>query len=258
MGAAHGRRRVDELVLGAGSPLHEVPAAPKLAGLVAFVVVVAATPRWAVPALVLDALVVAVLVAVARIPPLLVARRLLALVPFVAFAVLLPFIGTGERTEVLGLEVSVDGLWAAWNIVAKAVVGAGAAIVVTATTPIPELVRGLRQLRVPAPVVAIVASMLRYLDLVADQLARARVAMASRGHDPRWLWQVRPLASSVGTVFVRSYERGERVHLAMAARGFSGTVPETRTVPPARPGQIVGAALPAAVALVAAVVAVAP
>ena len=51
------------------------------------------------------------------------------------------------------------------------------------------------------------------------------VARQSRGYDPRWLWQVRGMAASAGTLFVRSYERGERVYLAMLARGYDGTMP---------------------------------
>ena len=66
--------------------------------------------------------------------------------------------------------------------------------------------------------------MVRYVELLAAQLARMRTAMVSRGHDPRWLWQVGPVAASVGMLFVRSYERGERVHGAMVARGFTGTL----------------------------------
>ncbi|HRE03653.1 MAG TPA: CbiQ family ECF transporter T component, partial [Ilumatobacteraceae bacterium] len=42
---------------------------------------------------------------------------------------------------------------------------------------------------------------------------------------PRWLWQARPIAASLGTLFVRSYEHGERVHLAMLSRGFTGSMP---------------------------------
>ena len=49
-----------------------------------------------------------------------------------------------------------------------------------------------------------------------------RRARLSRGHDPRFLWQVGATARGVGALFVRSYERGERVHLAMLSRGFDG------------------------------------
>jgi cobalt/nickel transport system permease protein len=50
--------------------------------------------------------------------------------------------------------------------------------------------------------------------------------MVARAHDPRWLWQAKPIASAAGALFVRSYERGERVHAAMLARGFNGTIPQ--------------------------------
>ena len=52
-----------------------------------------------------------------------------------------------------------------------------------------------------------------------------RLARISRGHDPRFLWQLGATARGVGSLFVRSYSRGERVHLAMLARGWAGRMP---------------------------------
>jgi cobalt/nickel transport system permease protein len=249
------RPSIDGLHVDGTSPVHRMAAAPKLAGLVAFVLVVALTPGRAVAPFLVDLVLVVALVGIARLPVRLVVARLAAVLPFVAFALLLPFVASGERTSVLGVEFAVDGLWASWSILAKALLGATATIVVTATTPIPELLRGLERLRVPRLLVAIIASMVRYLDLVADQLARSRRAMVARGHDPRWLWQVAPIASSIGSTFVRTYERGERVHLAMAARGFTGTLPTTApagapTGGPAGALALVPAVLAAAVLLV--------
>jgi cobalt/nickel transport system permease protein len=74
--------------------------------------------------------------------------------------------------------------------------------------------------------ISIVAFMIRYLDLLVAQLGRMRTAMVARAHDPRWLWQAKPIASSAGALFVRSYERGERVHQAMLARGYTGVMPD--------------------------------
>jgi cobalt/nickel transport system permease protein len=223
MGGSH-RGGAVALHQAGSSPVHRLGAPAKLIGLVVFVVAVALTPARAVGALALDAVALAVVVAVARLRPRMVAARLAAVVPFLLFAVALPVIGTGERVDVIGLSLSVDGLWSAWAIAARALLGATAAIVVTATTPLPDLLSGMARLRVPALVVSIVAFALRYLDVVADDLRRMRRAMTARGHDPRWLWQVGPIASSVGALFVRSYERGERIHLAMRARGFDGRV----------------------------------
>jgi cobalt/nickel transport system permease protein len=126
---------------------------------------------------------------------------------------------------VLGLTLSIEGLWGAWTILAKATLGVGASIVVSATSTVPDLIRGMGRLRVPRVITAIAGFMVRYLDIVAGEFSRRRVAMASRGYEPRWLWQTGPLAQSAGSLFIRSFERGERVHQAMVARGFNGRIP---------------------------------
>ena len=62
-----------------------------------------------------------------------------------------------------------------------------------------------------------------------------RLARLSRGHDPRFLWQVGATARGVGALFLRAFERGERVYLAMLSRGFDGAMPqaaERRPEPP--------------------------
>ena len=145
--------------------------------------------------------------------------------PFVIFALFIPFVGTGATTTVWGIEVSIDGLWATWNIIIKAVLGASISIVLTATTEVPDILRGLGALRVPALFTSIATFMIRYLELITDELGRMRVAMTARGYDPRWLHQARPIATAAGAMFVRSYERGERIHSAMLARGFTGEMP---------------------------------
>ncbi|MEY2975356.1 MAG: hypothetical protein RIR49_1776, partial [Actinomycetota bacterium] len=191
----------------------------------AFVITVALTPRERVVAFAVYATAMVGVIAISRLPVRVVLSRLAVVLPFVTFALLVPFIGGGEQTEVLGVGLSVDGLWATWNILAKALLGASASIVLSATTPVPDLLRGLTRMRVPKVMVAIVAFMVRYLDLLVEQLGRMRTSMTARCHDPRWLWQVKPIASSAGALFVRSYERGERIHQAMLARGYSGTMP---------------------------------
>ena len=110
------------------------------------------------------------------------------------------------------------------------------------------MLRGLTVLRVPAALTAIAMFMVRYLVVVSNELTRMRVAMTARGYDPRWLWQARPIAASAGALFIRSYERGERVHSAMLARGFTGTMPEiNRRRATRRDWSITAAAIVAAV-----------
>jgi cobalt/nickel transport system permease protein len=164
-------------------------------------------------------------VAVAHLRPRFVLARLAVILPFVAFAFALPFVAGGERVSVAGLELSRSGLWGLWNVLTKASIGATTSILLAATTEIPRLLDGMARLHVPRVLTLIAAFMIRYLELTANELGRMRTAMAARGYDPRWLWQMRPIAASAGALFVRSYERGERVHAAMLARGYTGTMP---------------------------------
>ncbi len=214
------------LLVHGHSPLHRLAPEVKIAATFLFVVGVAITPREAIWAFAVDAAVLLVLLAVAGYGVRQVLARTTAVLPFIAFAFFIPFIASGEQTDVLWFSVSIDGLWATWNILAKALLGFGASLVLAGTTPIPEVIRGLGRLRVPPVVVSILSFMFRYLDLIVEEMSRMRTAMVARAHDPRWLWQAKPIASAAGALFVRSYERGERVHAAMLARGFNGTIPQ--------------------------------
>ena len=222
MGAGHAHA----LYVHEHSPVHGLAPEAKLVAAFLFVFAVAITPREAVWAFLLYVVALGAIIAVAKLPVRFVLARLLVVVPFIAFAFLVPFIASGEQVEVIGISVSRAGLWGMWNIVAKATIGATVSIVLAATTEIAEMLRGMAVLKVPAPLTAIAMFMVRYLELVAGELGRMRVAMTARGYDPRWLWQARPIAASAGALFIRSYERGERVHAAMVSRGYTGAMPD--------------------------------
>lgn len=212
------------------SPLHRASPHLKLLATILLVIAVVSTPREQPWAFACHAALLAVVAGIGRVPLLVVARRLTIELPFIAFAVMLPIVGRGPRVDVLGVSLSEQGLWGAWNIVAKATLGVAATVLLAATTPVPGLLAGLERLRVPRTLVAITAFMIRYGDVITDELRRARIARLSRGYDPRWLWQAKAVASSTGALFVRSYERGERVHLAMQSRGYAGTMPDAGRV----------------------------
>jgi cobalt/nickel transport system permease protein len=207
------------------SPVHRLPPEVKVAAAFVFVAAVAVTPREAVWAFAIHAAALAVVIHLSRVPVRFLLTRMVVVVPFLGVAVLLPFVAVGDRVEVVGLSLAVEGLWGAWNVVAKAGLGAATSLTLAATTEVPLLLRGLERLRVPAVLTQIAAFMVRYLEVVVGEVQRQRIAMTARGYDPRWLWQVRPIAASAGALFIRSYERGERVHAAMLARGYAGAMP---------------------------------
>ncbi len=192
MGAGHGHK----LHYHGHSWAHRAPAHLKVLTLLVFVLLVVATPRDWFAAYAGYLGVLLVVVASTQVPLLYIARRMVVEVPFLVFAALMPFIASGPRVEVLGLAVSGPGL---------------------------------ERLRLPNLLVQIMGFMIRYLDVVTDEMRRMRIARESRGFSARDVRHWPVLARSAGALFIRSYERGERVHLAMLSRGYTGTMPDVRS-----------------------------
>lgn len=205
---------------------------------------VVSTPREAVWAFALYAALLAAVAAVARISPGFLLKRLVIEVPFVAFALLMPFVVPGEQTELLGVSVSVPGLWGAWNVLAKGTLGVAASVILASTTELRALLLGLQRLRLPPLLVQIASFMIRYGDVISDELRRMSIARRSRGFEASGVRHWGVLAKTAGALFIRSYERGERVHLAMVSRGYTGTMPVIDEVTATRTQWAHAAALP--------------
>ena len=220
MGAGHGHR----LHYHGHSAVHRAPAHLKILSLVGFMLIVVATPREWYPVFGGFLLLLVAVIAVSRVPFGYLAKRMVIEVPFLVFAALVPFVATGPQVEVLGVAVSEPGLLAAWGLAVKGTLVVLASLTLAATTEPSDVLAGLQRLRMPALIVQIMGFMIRYLDVVTADLGRMLVAMRSRGVDPRSPRHWPALARTLGALFVRSYERGERVHLAMLSRGYDGTM----------------------------------
>lgn len=207
------------------SPIHQLPAETKILAAVLFVMAVVLTPATQYAAFAWYAALLAAVAIVARIGPRRILPRMAVEIPFVLFAALLPFLGRPPMVEVLGMSLSQPGLEAAWNILAKATLGVATSVLLAATTRSRDLVDGLGRLHVPRLLVEIASFMLRYIHVVSDEWRRMSQARGARGFDERGprAWSVQ--ARSAGVLFIRSYERGERVHVAMRARGYDGAMP---------------------------------
>lgn len=230
-GAAHNAGA--DLLIPADTPLHRAAPQCKVAATALCILLVACTPRETFWPYLGYGLVLAAAAAVAQVPAMTLLRRLVVEIPFVFFVVLLPFLATGPRIHLLGVPLAIAGLQSGASILLKASFGLLATGVLAATTPLPEVITGLERLKVPAIFTAIASFMIRYVEVLNSELSRLRTARACRGGDPRWLWQAKDMAMCVGALFVRAFERGERVYLAMASRGYEGSLPTTLTGEPA-------------------------
>jgi cobalt/nickel transport system permease protein len=241
----------DGLLVAVDSRVHRLPAQVKIVALFVFVLAVVSTPSSAFWAFALYAALLVGAVVLAKLPGATVVRRLAVETPFVVFALLLPFVATGPRVDVLGVSVSESGVLGSWNVLAKGTLGVLAAIVLSASTAPRELLAGLERLRLPPILVAILSFMVRYLSVVSGDLQRMRIARESRGYMGGRAGHLKAVAAGAGALFVRSFERGERVHLAMQARGYTGTMPVLSRTGAARAQWLEGLALSLAAVVIA-------
>jgi len=213
--------------------IHRLDPRTKFITTLVFILAVTITPpaRWQVFALYL--FLIATLIFVSKVPILYVFKRSLVIMPFVLLiAIFVPFFKEGEVAGSYNIwlwEVSVtySGLQVLWNILAKAWLSILSLILLTSTTKMTHLLRGLEQLRMPRVMVMILSFMYRYIFVLVDEVMRMKQARDSRNFGGKRLWRIRTIGNMIGTLFIRSYERGERVYVAMLARGFDG---QTRTL----------------------------
>ena len=163
-------------------------------------------------------------------------KRSFVALPFALAAITLPFTIPGRPlAELGGLTLSVEGSIRFLSILVKSWLSVQMAILLTFTTAFPDLLWGMRQLRLPPPLVSIVGFMYRYLFVLADEalrLMRARAARSGAGPGKsggRLAWRGRVAGGMVGSLALRAFERSERIHDAMLARGFQG---ELKTLSP--------------------------
>jgi cobalt/nickel transport system permease protein len=163
-----------------------------------------------------------------------VLRRSLVALPFALVAITLVFTLPGQTLFTLQLggweiRASDAGLVRFGSVLVRSWLSVQMAILLVATTRIPDLLHALRHLRVPTLLVTILAFMVRYLSVLVDEVTRllrarqARSAASAQGKaGGSLLWRARIAGNMAGQLFLRSLERSDRIYSAMLARGFRG------------------------------------
>jgi len=210
------------------SRVHRLDPRAKIVGVVSVTLVAVTTPLALWPVYTACALVLIAFAAAARVGPRAVWRRARFILPVVGILVIfLPFVRKGGSAYDLGLLTAHEaGLAVGAAVAAKALIGTIGAVLLGATTTFPEVLRGLEALRAPRLFVLIAAFMYRYLFVIVEEVGRMRAALVSRGFRPRNALQAGATGRVAGSLFIRTYGRGERVYLAMLSRGYRGSMPQ--------------------------------
>ncbi len=133
------------------------------------------------------------------------------------------FRGGGEVLWSWGwLQISLEGLVILGSIFIKAFLSLTLMNLLTMTTSIPDLLNALLGLRTPPLLVAIMVSMYRYINVLIRETQAMQRAAASRNFRGKDQWQRLVIGNIIGSLFVRTYDRGDRIYQAMLARGYQG------------------------------------
>ncbi len=212
------------------SPLHHLDPRVKVVMTLLLILGVVLTPEGAWPAYPLLWAVIGGLAAVGGLGAVRVARAGSVALPFALAAVTLLFTVPGQPiASIFGLPITDAGLTRFLSIMIRSWLAVQAALVLAMSTHFTDLLWALGSLRVPGTLVAIITFMYRYLFTLKDEAARLLRARAARsGILPGYrsggplFWRARVAGGMIGNLFLRSYERSERVYAAMLARGYSG------------------------------------
>ncbi|MFA7199688.1 MAG: cobalt ECF transporter T component CbiQ [Methanoculleus sp.] len=181
---------------------------------------------------VLFALVV-VLWAASRLSPVVYLRRLALIMPFGIFLIGFQVFVKNPYYEVFhpiatfpfGIEVYAESVQFASILLVKFIVSISFIILLSSTTRMQDLLEASGRLGLPREFTLPLGMMIRYIFVFADMFGKIRSTMETRCFDPLdrtlpYRYRLRQLGYTVGMIFIRSYEQGERTYTSMLCRGY--------------------------------------
>lgn len=161
-------------------------------------------------------------------------KRSLIALPFALIAITVLFSAPGKPLSsfvFLGMDFTITdaGLLRFVSILIRSWLSVQMAILLVAVTRFPDLIHALEHLRVPAVLTTIIAFLYRYLFVLTDEVFRLLRARESRSGSVSGsrsgggvAWRAKVAGNMAGQLFLRSYERSDRIYNAMLARGYAG------------------------------------
>lgn len=157
-------------------------------------------------------------------------KRVALLLPFGGFIIVFqPFIHPGNiiwTSPISWIHITDAGLNWAIILIARLFVCLTAIVLLSSTSPMQEIVQSFRKLGFPKDFAMILSIMVRFLFIFVDELEAIRRAQKSRNfniHNKNlpYKWRLRQVGYTVAMMFLKAYEKGEKVYLSMASRCFS-------------------------------------
>ncbi|HBA88480.1 MAG TPA: cobalt ECF transporter T component CbiQ [Geobacter sp.] len=226
-GALLDLKRLDQLAAG-DSAVHRLDARAKVLATLVFIVSVISFGRYELSGLIPFFIFPAVLIAIGQLPAGYLAAKIILVCPFaVAVGIFNPFFDRGVLVHLGPLGIS-GGWISCVSIVVRTVLTVGAALILAAVTGFPAICRALERLGMPNVFVMQLLFLYRYLFVLTEEGGRASRARELRSFGRRGL-NLSSYASLLGHLLLRTWQRAERIHMSMLARGYDGVMPVGHT-----------------------------
>ena len=205
----------------------------KIVSFVALLFFIIFTRPDSILSLALYGLLIILLIGISKIPVYYILKRCLVVVPFILMTSIFLLFGNQGATITLfhvgnsHINVGAAGWTMFQSVMIKGVLSVLCLTLLTASTPFPLLLAALENMKFPKLITMILSFMYRYIFLIEDESMKMWRAMKSRSSGGSSWLHLKAIANMIGILFIRSYERGETVYLAMCSRGFDGTLKRT-------------------------------
>jgi len=213
-------KRLDLLANG-DSAIHRLDGRAKVLVTIIFIVSVVSFGKYELAALAPFIIFPIVMIARAGLPPLYIVKKIAFLCPFVLVVGIFNPVFDRQILVHLG-PVGISGGWVSFaSILARSVLTVGAAFILVGTTGFTAVCQAIEQLGIPRVFAMQLNFLYRYIFVLIEEggrVSRAR-ELRSFGNKGKGLGSY---ASLTGNMLLRTWERAERIHMAMLTRGFTG------------------------------------
>lgn len=160
-----------------------------------------------------------VVTALAEVPYSVFLKRVLVALPFVLFAGISNIIFNREKIILFSTVVVTAGVLSFTTLIIRTVLSVWAVLLLIATTKFTDLTKQLIKIHVPVFLVNLIEMIYRYIGVLIEEAST--MITAYRLRNPGYKWpHIKHMGSFVGHLFLRSFDRAQRVYDAMKCRGY--------------------------------------
>ena len=216
-----------DLLANGNSSIHRLDARAKVLVTLVFILCIVSCNRYELALLFPYFIFPVVMISLSGLPPLFILKKIILLCPFVlAVGIFNPVFDREIILQIGSLKIS--GGWISFaSILVRSILTVGAAFILVGVTGFTAVCQALERLGMPQLFAVQLLFLYRYIFVLTEESGRASRARELRSCGKKGQG-IRSFGSLVGHLLLRTWQRAERIHKAMLARGFTGEFHSSR------------------------------